>query len=700
MIDSLDTGLTLHGTWWWLLFWPPVLWFVRHTYQQTRPPISTAALLWLQLLRSLAFSMLLALLIAPILIYVLKQAEYPLVVTLIDNSQSMTIREAGTSRRQAVADSMSGGLGLALQRSVVGIFSDHPVRSTWSNVLGTPTSGQATNIGSALEQAPRWGTERQRLHAAVIISDGRHNLGDHPVAAAQELGVPIYALGVGSAIPPDDVQLVSVEPPGPMLSGHPAVLRIFLRQWGFTGRRAQIDVSLQDSVVASEVRWFADPGVLEQVDIPLPPMPAGLQSLSIRVASMEGEVTHQNNVATTLVQVRPHRLNVLAVTGGASPDFAFLHRTLAADSSLTIQFFTHERGWIDNVDLSDLDVLILHDLSRQQFGAETARRVEEFVQTGGGLLFLAGDRQANSGGVASSGLPLLVPTRPLKSASGPPVIGQHGQHPAIRHTDDTGSDWSRLPPLLGMASALERPAEGPVLLSVDSTPVAMAVTHGQGRLITTVGSGFWRLDLLASGVGETPQTIRRFWRQSVQWLGLPEATRKVRSTPEQAVVKHGQAAQLQIEVFDELMQPFSNADFNFTLNGEIHRPTIQRLGAGRYLASWPNLVPGSYSYELSATSQDVVLGDDRGEFSVAVQTLEMSDQRLDEEMLQQIAQATGGAYRSLARWPELAEKLSPPPSLDRETKHAAIEVAQSWWLFLIIGGLSIEWILRKRWGLL
>ena len=111
-------------------------------------------------------------------------------------------------------------------------------------------------------------------------------------------------------------------------------------------------------------------------------------------------------------------------------------------------------------------------------------------------------------------------------------------------------------------------------------------------------------------------------------------------------------------------------------------------------------MPGSYSYELSATSQDVVLGDDRGEFSVAVQTLEMSDQRLDEEMLQQIAQATGGAYRSLARWPELAEKLSPPPSLDRETKHAAIEVAQSWWLFLIIGGLSIEWILRKRWGLL
>ena len=137
MIDSLDTGLTLHGTWWWLLFWPPVLWFVRHTYQQTRPPISTAALLWLQLLRSLAFSMLLALLIAPILSYVLKQVEYPLVVTLIDNSQSMTIREAGTSRRQAVADSMSGGLGLALQRSVVGIFSDHPVRSTWSNVLGT-----------------------------------------------------------------------------------------------------------------------------------------------------------------------------------------------------------------------------------------------------------------------------------------------------------------------------------------------------------------------------------------------------------------------------------------------------------------------------------------------------------------------------------------------------------------------------------
>ncbi|MBT4612643.1 MAG: hypothetical protein HOC05_21540, partial [Gemmatimonadetes bacterium] len=97
MIDLLNTGLDLNGIWWWLFLWPPSLWFVRRVYRETRPPITARARLALQLLRSLTLSLLLLLLATPMLSYIVQQARYPGVVTLIDNSQSMSIREGGSS---------------------------------------------------------------------------------------------------------------------------------------------------------------------------------------------------------------------------------------------------------------------------------------------------------------------------------------------------------------------------------------------------------------------------------------------------------------------------------------------------------------------------------------------------------------------------------------------------------------------------
>jgi hypothetical protein len=215
-----------------------------------------------------------------------------------------------------------------------------------------------------------------------------------------------------------------------------------------------------------------------------------------------------------------------------------------------------------------------------------------------------------------------------------------------------------------------------------------------------IGSGFWRLDLLASGGGESPHTVRRFWHQSVQWLGLSDTARRVRSHPEARVVKHGQAAQVQIEVFDELMQPFGDAQFEFTLNNQQHMPTLQRLGSGQYLATWSNLEPGDYSYELRALAQDTVLGDDKGRFVIAEQSIEMSDQRRDDALLRRISQASGGEFRPLSQWRQLADRLSPPPVLALDARENGVEISQSWWLLVLIVSLCGEWVLRKRWGLL
>jgi hypothetical protein len=708
LIDSPGAGLVSHGVWSWLLLWPVALWFVHRTYQLTRPAISPSGLLTLKILRATTISLIVALLIEPILVYIQQHARYPTVVTLLDDSQSMAVREEGRTRWQVVADTLASGLDQVLSHTIVGRFSESARIGEWATQSLEPPSGHATDLASALEQASLWGAEAGRLHSVVVLSDGRHNLGQDPVAWAAKLGVPVHTLGVGGSTPPDDIQIVDVVLPPILYAGRGSSLTVGLRQWGYGGETLTVQVSVEDEEIATAQYVPAGAGTYTPTTVELPPLPAGLQTLHVRVAPQPGEITHENNSERLLALVRPHRQRVLVIAGSPSADLSFLRRALTADSSLVCRFSVISQADLSQLpddlpdDLAATDVLVLHDLARGQLTRRQVEGLATFVRSGGGLLVVAGERTARTGGWATSDLlPLLMPGVPLRTPAQPLQLATEGQHhPAVRLSGAGGGEWSRLPPLTGVGSIASIPRGAVPLLQAGEQVVATAQSLGQGRLISVVGAGFWRLDLLAQGAGESPHTIRRFWQQSVQWLGLRGAAKRVRSTPLQAVVKHGLPAQVQIEVFDELMQPFTDPGLSFQLNGETQYPSVQHLGTGRFLAVWQGLPPGEYSYQLRATAKDNVLGDDRGRFVIVEQSIETSDQRRDEELLKRVAQASGGEYRPLAQWRQIADRLSPPPALVREKRQVGIEVTDLWWLIVLVILLGAEWILRKRWGLL
>ena len=72
------------------------------------------------------------------------------------------------------------------------------------------TSGQATDLALALRSALIAVADSRLLAGVVMLTDGRHNLGEDPVRVAAEQGVPVYVLGVGLHPPPDDVHIVDV----------------------------------------------------------------------------------------------------------------------------------------------------------------------------------------------------------------------------------------------------------------------------------------------------------------------------------------------------------------------------------------------------------------------------------------------------------------------------------------------------------
>ena len=704
------TGWSLDGAWVWLLLAPGLAWLCRWIYLRTRPPVAppTARLLWV--LRASALALVLLVLAGPLLSWFSRQARRPVVVALLDTSSSMNVVERGSSRLDRAVEVL-GSLGEELDGAVVRGFSGASRPLALDTLSRVTAEGWSTDLAAALTAAEEAVPGRRALGGVLLVSDGRHNLGEDPAAVAASLGVPVFALGAGSGEPAADVQLLAVEAPEAASAGRPATLRLSLRSWGYEGRPAEVRVSSgQDDLAGLRVVLGAD-GQVVPAAVELPPLPAGPHLLTVAVGGLDGELSLQNNRRLLSMHVRRGRLRVLLVAGGPGAEAAFLRRALAADSSLQVaaRIRRDARSFYGGeplpASLEDWDCLVLVDPDEELTAAFGPGGIERFLRSGRGLLVLAGERLLRAPGELDGLLPLSWSLPPAIEASGDPVepAAAGRDHPLGRLLSQTrgGTSWAGWPPLAGaLRNAGPLPGARLLLRTSAGDPVLAAGSVGPGRVLMAAGTGFWRLDLLAAGLGPESGSLRPFWPAAVRWLAAASAAGQVRSSPERPVYRAGEPATVVAEVYDELNEPVDSARVTVVLGPGGRPAAMEPAGAGRFLASWSNLEAGEYTYVVEAAHRGSSLGGSRGGFVVESHSVEAADLRADPALLAEIAALSGGEYRPLDRWRELRGRLRPPPRVVPEERRLAVEVDQYLWLALAAVLLTVEWVIRKRGGML
>lgn len=704
-------GWSLDGAWIWLLLAPAIAWLCRWIYRRTRPPAdpSTGRLLWV--LRASAVALVLLVLAEPLLSWFSRQTRRPVVVALLDASASMKVVERGSSRLERAVEVLGGGLREDLDGAVALAFAGGSRPVSLDTLSRVPAEGWSTDLAAALVSAGEAVPDRRTLGGVLLVSDGRHNLGEDPAAAAAALGVPVFALGAGSDEPAADVQLLAAEAPGAAFAGRPVTLRVSLRSWGYEGRPAEVSVSTeQDELARSRVVLGADGQVLPAA-VELPPLPAGPHLLSVAVAGLEGELSLQNNRRLLSLRLRRERLRVLLAAGGPGAEAAFLGRALAADSSLhvTARIRRDARSFYGGEplpgSLEDWDCLVLVDPDEDLTAAFGAAGIERFLRSGRGLLVFAGERLLRAPGGLDRLLPLSWDLPPLIEASGDPVEPAAGgrDHPLGRllAQTDGGASWPGWPPLAGvLRGAGPGPGARLLLRTSSGDPVLAAGSAGPGRVLMAAGTGFWRLDLLAAGLGGGSGSLRPFWPAAVRWLAAASAAGRVRSAPERPVYRAGEPASVVAEVYDELNEPVDSARVTIVLGPGGPEATMEPAGAGRFRTSWEALEAGEYTYEVEAGRRGASLGRSRGSFVVESHSVEAADLRADPALLAEIAAVSGGEYRPLEGWRDLRGRLRPPPRVVPEERRLAVEVDQYLWLGLAAVLLTGEWLIRKRGGML
>jgi uncharacterized membrane protein len=578
--------------------------------------------------------------------------------------------------------------------------------------------------------------------------------------------VPIYTVGVGStednpAAGPPRMDIAAVEAPIQAVVRNTMHLHVTVHLTGKAGRTHRL--SLRDSAgeeLASQDVWTDQPAGEMTFRLPYTPTPAqasqgarDVRKLSVVLAEKTGQeqpVRHQQ-APIHLLLTRPE-IRVVYLEGSIRPEYKFLRRYFDSDPNLQLMALirmTGSRFWAQgslgktrlthlpasDEDFSLFDVLVIGDLDASYLTAEQMRRIDRFVEDGGGLLMIGGRSSFGPGGYGGTAiegaLPVVMGPRGVGQETEPfvPQLTAAGQaHPIFEGIEGffrgpggrAPSEETDLPPLQGCVRTIRAKAGTALAIHPDRRNQAGPLTvlaaqrYGAGRSAAFTGDTTWSWYLQMRGLGAR-SPYARFWGQLIRWLAGAETAKRDaepavvgRLSPTRSSYRVGDRITLRCGVRDASGQttPDAVVTATATLEGSDLPakviPLAYSAAAGTYEGQFMPDRDGRWNLEFAARSGDEPLGSDTLAARIEAHQAELESTARRQDLLAELAGRSGGRSLELGRLGALVDELiavgqarkGAGPQTDRASLHPLALL-----FILFCAAVTVEWLLRRRWQL-
>jgi uncharacterized membrane protein len=709
--------------------------------------------IFLTALRAVVYASLIFFLFGPALIdRRTSKLRRPLTV-LIDSSQSMAFPadakaapgdKAPPSRLDLVREKLTAGQDPLIQK----LHRDYDLRLARfgtsmepiapGSLPGIRPQDPGTRLVELLQAAAR---DSAAQSAIIVFSDGIANGDRKTLEGMAPLAVPVFTVGVG---PPEgftDVRIAKLGAPDFAFRGREFKIGLTIQASGMKGRTVPLLFNRGRNLVATR-QIAIDSDLFEQtITLAFTPKEIGTHAFSVSIPAQADEQITPNNQKDFKVEVQRDKIRILTLSGSPAWNYRFLRMAMKQDPLIELVSFVFLRTPMDTVDvpesqlslipfpiddifleeLKNFDVIFFDDFShRAYFNPVYLERVREFVRDGGGLAMLGGTRAFDSGGYGDSALREVLPveldgkgafeTRGSVQAALTPA-GK--AHPITRLLPDpkiNEETWRKLPALTGINQV--RAVRGESLLTAGgdagSAPLLAIGRFGKGRTLALMTDDAWRWNFIAVGNKETPQNHLKLMRQAVRWLAQEPSFEQVQLRPI-PVSQPGEKVPIKLRVLKDDFTPTREASVQlrvFSPEGEPILVSAAPAGEeGEYSGEFTPTREGTYRVEAEASLGGKALGKDRTSFTAAYSYGEADDGRPRFDLLKQIAETSKGEYLPIADWNEKAlEKIA--ARLEAIAPSEIVEQRQTrlwsnlWPFAILLGLLSVEWWMRRKWGLI
>ena len=594
----------------------------------------------------------------------------------------------------------------------------------------------STALGDSLREVANR-KRGQPLAGILLITDGANNSGSPPLEAADRLkseGIPLYAYGVGLTAP-RDVIVGSLFAPEVTFVQEEMEVTVRVRGQGLAGEAATVKLQLGDLHQEQPIRFT---GTGEQVvSFRIIPPREGEFELQASIDPRGDEAVTDNNSRKQRLKVIDARIHVLLVDEAPRWEFRYLQAMLLRDRRVQLKCFlaegdpsisrTENSPYISSFpsrreELLKYDLVILGDLDPRFITPVQQEYVNELVSKFGGALLMVAGRRHTPQAYRRTGLYSMLPVEfegasvdtSLPSGGGDHPIaleltGAGRSSPILRLDDNEARNreiWQQMPPIYWV-SKVSRPKPAAEVLLVDpdparesrfgKMPVVALQQYGLGQVMFVGTDNTWRW---RKNVGDAYYTA--FWGQLVQRLALPRllgGNKRVQITADRQSYLAGDRvtlyARLYSTAFEAVQEPVVKGRFaRRAAPGGAASPSTEVLlrpmadQAGLYRGEFIAGAPGDYQFTVDLDPNSPL------DLSVVEPQFELGDTAMNEPLLRQMAQATGGAFfreEDLHRLPDLLSSKT-----EKVRSPLEVELWSSPLVFLfLLGVATLEWVIRK-----
>ena len=265
------------------------------------------------------------------------------------------------------------------------------------------------------------------IRGVILISDGRQTVAGDVAGTAQRLAslqVPVYAVPIGSRLPPRDLSIAAVESPEAVFLNDKAQVRVVLGTSGFEGEPLTVQLKRGDELVSEQTVTPASDSASLTFDIPS--RQAGRFDYRVETGTQPGELREDNNGRDINLQVVDNKARVMLVEGDARWEFRYLKNLLDRDKQVEPLTVLLHQPFLDLLNqpyipsklpeihafreqLAKTDLLIVGDIDPQDVEPGVWEMIDEAVTRDGLTLMVIPGRSQMPHGFKSSVLNTLLP---------------------------------------------------------------------------------------------------------------------------------------------------------------------------------------------------------------------------------------------------------------------------------------------------
>ena len=651
------------------------------------------------IMRTLAVTLLAALLLSPLIKSLVTDVKKPVVVLAQDQSESVM----SDMSEEELAQYKNNYAALKTSLEEEYDLKEYAFGSEVREGVDFSLTDKVSNMSELLKSMYDL-YSNQNLGAVILASDGIYNEGSNPVYASTRLGAPIYTVALGDTTPQKDI----------------LIKRIFHNKIAYLGDKfsIQVDVSAQNcggsssSMIVSKIvngkskKLKSVPISIKKNDffktqeVVLDADQAGVQRFRVSLNKVEGEVTTSNNTKDIFIDVLDARQKILVIANSPHPDLAAIKQVVQKNKNYEIKV-----EYINNLKakLDDYNFVILHQLPSATNDAGSL--LNELNSKKKPRLFIVGS-QSNLGLVSSAQDLMNI----KGDASSPNEIqGIVATDFSLFTIDDNAKEnLPNFAPLSAPFGDFAPSANGQTLLyqrigKVDTRyPLLML---GETRNIKTgilAAEGIWKWRLFDFLQHQNQDIFDEVIGKTIQYLTLKEDKRKFRISLDKNIFNENEPIVFDGEVYNENYELINESDVSLVIKDEQGKefPFTFNKTASSYTLKAGLFPVGNYTYKGTTFYNGQELNY-KGQFSVQPIQLESFVTTADHGLLRMLSEQDGGELVYPNEITSISDKIktqkSVKPILYQTTKTRSI-INLKWVFFLLMGLLVVEWFLRRYHG--